>query len=147
MATLRDTCRQLAATALLVAASSPALSAPGAQDVGIFDGRYMLQVAGSLLLVLGCLFGVLYLLKRVNGVPASDRKAIRILASLKVGAREKIVLLQTGDSQLLVGVSAGSVRTLHVFEGEAPLDPGAKVAGVKRDFGTVLEQAVPGVRS
>lgn len=101
---------------LCTVACATALAAPGAQDADIFTGRYLLQVAASLIFVLGCLLGVLYLLKRMNGGAVTNRKGLQVLASMKVGTREKIVLLRAGESQLLVGVAAGSVRTLHVFE-------------------------------
>lgn len=88
-----------------------------ASEPSIYNFRYLAQVVGSLLLVLGCALGVLYLIKKVQGMPAGDRRnAIRILGALKVGSREKILLLQSGEKQLLVGVAAGSVRTLHVFD-------------------------------
>ncbi|MDZ7784012.1 MAG: flagellar biosynthetic protein FliO [Halioglobus sp.] len=88
-----------------------------ASEPSIYNFRYLAQVVGSLLLVLGCALGVLYLIKKVQGMPAGDRRnAIRILGALKVGSRERILLLQSGEKQLLVGVAAGSVRTLHVFD-------------------------------
>jgi len=124
-----------AGTLVLLALACPAvLAAPDAQDTGILTGRYLLQVAASLVFVLGCLLGLLYLLKRMNGVAMTNRKGIQVLASVKVGTREKVVLLEAGERQLLVGVAAGSVRTLHVFEqGSA--------------FGDVLAQVSPGVES
>lgn len=108
-------------------------AAPGAQSSPLFDGGYLLQVAGSLLLVLVALFGLLFLLKRMNGLPAIERKGIRMLASLKVGTREKVVLLEAGGSQLLVGVAAGSVRTLHVLDATAA---GAGATDNRDDAGT-----------
>ena len=144
---------------VLAAAVSPAaaLAAPGAQEAGIFDARYLLQVAGSLLLVLGCLMGLLFVLKRMNGIPDTDRKALRILGSLKVGTREKVVLLEAGSSQLLLGVAAGSVRTLHVIDdaqSSASAAAGVPAAGVPAagvpaagvpdsEFAEALKQAAP----
>lgn len=83
----------------------------------IFSAAYMMQVAGSLLLVFGCLFGLVFVMKKLNGVPVGDRKSLRIVSSVKVGSREKIMLLDTGEGQVLVGVAAGSVRTLYVYSG------------------------------
>ena len=76
-----------------------------------------------------------------NGLPTTDRKLIQVLGSVKVGSREKIVLLRAGEEQLLVGVAAGSVRTLHVFsdlgsEGLAGSgDTGANFAAVLKSSG------------
>ena len=45
---------------------------------------------------------------------------LRILGGLSMGARERVVLLQVGDTQLLVGVAPGRVQTLHVLEQPLP---------------------------
>lgn len=108
----------------------------------IFDSAYLLQVIGSLLLVFGCLFGLAFFMKKMNGVPAGDRKSLRIVGSLKVGNREKIVLLDTGENQVLVGVAAGNVRTLYVYEspGEAGRDEGAdqEESATTKDFASLM---------
>lgn len=88
----------------------------GADEPSLYSPRYILQVVGSLLLVLACLLGVLFLLKKLQGGELGGRSPLRVLGSLKVGTREKVVLLQAGERQLLLGVGAGSVRTLHVFD-------------------------------
>lgn len=82
----------------------------------IFTASYMFQVLGSLLLVFACLFGLVLLLKRMNGIQTTEKMSIQILGSAKVGTREKILLVKAGEQQLLVGVAAGNIRTLHVFE-------------------------------
>jgi flagellar protein FliO/FliZ len=84
----------------------------------IFDGGYLLQVFGALLLVFACLFGLMFVLKKVNGMPLHNKGLIQVLGSAKVGTREKIVLLRAGEQHLLIGVGSGNVRTLHVFDGK-----------------------------
>ncbi|MGB5623896.1 MAG: flagellar biosynthetic protein FliO [Gammaproteobacteria bacterium] len=42
--------------------------------------------------------------------------AIRVIAAASLGARERILLVQVGDTQLLVGVGSGGMRTLHVLD-------------------------------
>jgi len=108
---------------------------------GMLSGAYLLQVLGSLILVFGAIFAVLFLLKKFNGVSLSSSNPIRILASSRVGAREKIILLEAGQQQLLVGVSAGCIRTLHVFD-EPVLDSAG--AGKNSDFASVLGASLQG---
>lgn len=105
---------------LIVTAGQAAPAEPPRAE--LFDTAYMMQVVGSLLLVFGCLFGLVFLLKKLNGVPTGDRKSLRVVGSVKVGAREKILLLDTGENLLLVGVAAGNVRTLYVYEREGVAD-------------------------
>ena len=106
----------LSAVLPLSLVTDAALSAADNPGLGMLSGDSVLRVVGSLLLVFGCLFGVLYLLKRLNRLPVGEQRPLRVLASLKVGTREKVLLLESGNSQLLVGVAAGSVRTLHVLQ-------------------------------
>lgn len=115
-----------------VAAATPA------ERPEIFDTGYLVQVFGSLLFVFACLFGLAFLFKKINGVPMIDRKSIQVLGSVKVGSREKILLVNAGNQQLLLGVATGSVRTLHVFD--APLEGQTQDrAGAPGDFASVLK--------
>ena len=79
----------------------------------LFTGDYLLQVVGSFFLVICVLLAVMLLLKRFNTVGTSRGGYIQILASAPLGQRERAVLLQVGEEQILGGVSAGSVSTLH----------------------------------
>ncbi len=81
----------------------------------LFTAGYLVQVIGSLLLVFICLFAVVYFLRRFNGVGGASGSVLRVLGSASVGQREKVVLIDAGGEQLLLGVAQGSVRTLHVF--------------------------------
>lgn len=112
----------------LVAAGAPAAPARGDGPGSLFSGAYLLQVFGSLLIVFGCIFGLLYLLRKLNGLPLASGAAIRVLASARLGSREKVVLLEAGEKQLLVGVAAGNVRALYVFD-EAVIARGQEHSG------------------
>ncbi|NCG07594.1 MAG: flagellar biosynthetic protein FliO [Gammaproteobacteria bacterium] len=109
--------RLLALAALLV---SPALSAqemaPAIAPSSLFTGDYLLQVVGSFVVVILLLVAVLIMLKRFNGVGSTLNGDMRVISSIGVGQRERAVLVQVGEQQILLGVGAGNVRTLHVFE-------------------------------
>jgi flagellar protein FliO/FliZ len=74
---------------------------------------------------------------------------LRVLGGMSVGARERVVLVQVGETQLVLGVSPGRVQTLHVLERplqvESAEDPEASVFAqrlaslIKRRLGTVKE--------
>ena len=109
----------------------------GTEHPEIFDSAYLLQVFGSLLLVFGCLFGLAFLLRKMGAVPMGDRMAIQVQGSLKVGSREKVVLVTAGRQQLLLGVAAGNVRTLHVFD--KPMEDSKDTRTGGGDFGSALK--------
>ena len=54
--------------------------------------------------------------KALNGVSTSMGGDMRVVSSVGVGQRERAVLLQVGEQQVLLGVGPGNVRTLHVFD-------------------------------
>ena len=113
----------LAARSILPAAFSLLAIPAGAQEVApavspssLFTGDYLLQVVGSFVVVILLLVAVLVMLKRFNGVSTSMGGDMRVVSSVGVGQRERAVLLQVGEQQVLLGVGPGNVRTLHVFE-------------------------------
>jgi flagellar protein FliO/FliZ len=81
----------------------------------IFTGDYLLQVIGSFFLVLCILFGVLFFLKRSNNTVSGGLGDMRIISSISLGQRERAVVLQVGEQQLLVGVTAQSIQPLHLL--------------------------------
>jgi flagellar protein FliO/FliZ len=84
-----------------------------------------LQVVLALGLVLALIAGLAYGLRRIGAVPQGGAGALRILGGLSIGQRERIVLLQVGETQLVVGVAPGAIRTLHVLETPIVMPPTA----------------------
>jgi flagellar protein FliO/FliZ len=82
----------------------------------LFTGDYLLQVIGSFVVVILLLIGVLVLLRRFNGVSSQMSGNMRVISSVGVGQRERVVLLQVGVEQILVGVGPGNVRKIHAFD-------------------------------
>lgn len=103
----------------------------------MFNVPYLFQVFGSLLLVFSCLFGLVFLLRKMNRLPVNERRSIRVISSVKVGSREKIMLVETGECQILVGVTSGSIRTLYEFGGG--VDEESSVSSSSADFSSLLQ--------
>ncbi len=91
----------------------PATSAPAATTGGAGG---LLRVSLALLVVLAAVLATAWLARRVRGLTAAGNGGLEILSQLSLGARERAVLIRVGDRQLLLGVGAGGVRTLHVLE-------------------------------
>ena len=128
---------------LAVLAEEQAATMPSATDPEFFSGAYLIQVFFSLLLVIGLMFGVLWGLRRFNGVSRGVGSQLQVLASVGLGQREKAVLLAAGDRQILIGVAPGEVRTLHVFD--EPIQPPVSEPGTEKSevtFGEVWKQAM-----
>jgi flagellar protein FliO/FliZ len=89
---------------------------PAVSPSSLFTGDYLLQVIGSFVVVILLLIGVLVLLRRFNGVSSQMSGNMRVISSVGVGQRERVVLLQVGVEQILVGVGPGNVRKIHAFD-------------------------------
>ncbi len=122
--------------------------APGLMPVAAFareatDGAYrgsevislggLLQMATGLVLVLLLIFGVAWFAKRFGRLQGVATDRLRLMGGVHLGNRERIILVQAEDVRLVVGVSPGCIRTLHVLP-----------AGEDRGTATVPEGAVAG---
>ncbi|MEN8762653.1 MAG: flagellar biosynthetic protein FliO [Thiogranum sp.] len=74
------------------------------------------QLTLGMLLVLGLIVAIAWVLKRSGRFQMAAGGGLRILGGLSMGTRERVVLLQVGETQLLVGVAPGRVQTLHVLD-------------------------------
>ncbi len=79
------------------------------------------QLTLGMLMVLALIVGLAWVLKRTGRFQMAAGGGLRILGGLSMGARERVVLLQVGETQLLVGVAPGRVQTLHVLEQPLPV--------------------------
>jgi len=77
---------------------------------------YIVQLVVGLFIVLLCIVVLAWLAKRFNGFQASTGGVLRIVGAMSMSARERVVLVQVGSTQLLLGVAPGRINTLHVLD-------------------------------
>ncbi len=80
------------------------------------DGNYLLELVFALGLVVVCILLFAWLLKRLQGVSGRSGSAMRVVGALSLGTRERVVLVQVGDRQVLVGVAPGRVSRVCEFD-------------------------------
>ncbi len=96
----------------------------------------IMQMLLGLLLVVGLILLLAWLLRRFTGLQGQHR-AMQVVASLPLSAREKLVLVQVGDKQVLLGVAPG--RVSHIESYEEPLIQPGSPAG---EFAMRLQQVM-----
>jgi flagellar protein FliO/FliZ len=96
----------------------------------------LLQTGLGLFMVLALIMAVAWVARRMGRFQRGTGNSLRIIGGLSMGTRERVVLIQAGDTQLLVGVAPGRVQTLHVLS-EAVSEPAADTAQ-QRTFATSL---------
>lgn len=73
----------------------------------------MLQVMLGLGLVLAVIAGAAWLLRRFGGMARGPASVVKVIGGSAVGQRERVVLVEVGDTWLVVGVAPGHVTALH----------------------------------
>lgn len=81
---------------------------------------YLLKLTGGLLLVVLVIFVLAWVVKKFNLNQQSKSGLIRIIAGLSIGTRDRIVLIQVGEEQILLGLTPGHIEKLHTLA--VPLD-------------------------
>lgn len=79
------------------------------------------QWLGGLALVLALVFFSLWGLKKLNRWSSPVGGQLRLLGGVSLGGREKLLVVEVGQVQLVLGVAPGRVQTLHVLEGQQRL--------------------------
>lgn len=95
----------------------------------------LLQTIMGLVLVLGCIVLVAWLLKRTTSFHTAANGKMRVIAGLPLGTRERAVLVQIGDEQLLLGVTPQQVNILYKLDKPLPAD-----SSERADFAGKLRQ-------
>ncbi len=124
--------------ATLSLGGAPALAAASAEQV--LASERLAEVLLGLLAVLAAIVVAAWVGRRVLRLQPGIDSRLRLVGGLSLGPRERIVLVQAGDTQLLVGVAPGRVQTLHVLD--EPLAPAPDAEGAERGtpFARVLER-------
>jgi flagellar protein FliO/FliZ len=89
------------------------------------------QVTLALCIVLGAIFVCAWFARRMRNLGGGRTGALSVVADLRLGPKERAVLLQVGTTQLLVGVAPGQISALHVLA--EPLPPRTPAAPVSPD--------------
>lgn len=107
--------------------SGAAQSAPK-QVPKIGSGGHLLNVTLGLVAIIGLIFALSAFVKRFGAGTFSANSQLKILSSMPLGTRERIVLIDAGGQQLLLGITPTNINTLHVFTDPIVIDQKPEVA-------------------
>lgn len=94
---------------------------------------YLVQLIVGLLFVLLCIVVLAWLAKRFNRLQSSSDGSLQVLGGISMGARERVVLVQVGATQLLLGVAPGRINMLHQLE--QPIERADTGSALNRSLG------------
>lgn len=117
--------RVFAAIATFLAASLPVLAAENAvQPVVTSPVASSLQMLFGLGVVLAAIAATAWLLRRFAPGQVGSTGDLRVVAAVAVGPKERVVLVDVGETRLVLGVAPGLVTRL--YEMPRPDDAAAK---------------------
>ena len=101
---------------LSVLAAEPVVATAAVPVAGASVGGQLTQLVLGLLLVLGLIFALAWLLRRVQQAGPRQGQVIELISSRALGARDRLVLVQVGNEQILLGLTPGRITPLHVLK-------------------------------
>lgn len=112
----------------------------------IGSGGHLLNVTLGLALIIGLIFLLSAFVKRFGSGTFAANSQLKILSSMPLGTRERIVLIEAGGQQLLLGITPTNINTLHVFaepivvesKAEAPSDFSQKLMAILQQKNSTL---------
>ena len=104
----------LLASEVAIATATVTPAAPPAAAPGSLGGQ-LAQMVFGLLLVVGLIFFLAWLLRRMQGAAPKGGQVIEIVGSRALGPRDRLLLVQVGKEQILIGHTPGSIEALHVM--------------------------------
>jgi flagellar protein FliO/FliZ len=88
-------------------------------------GGSFLQMLFGLALVLGLLFAGVWFLRKLTGNVGINGSIARVVGTTPIGTRERIVIVELGQTWLVLGVTPNSINTLAEMPRQ-PLPPSGK---------------------
>jgi len=79
------------------------------------------KLGGGLFVILLLIIALAWVMRRVGYMQSATGDQLKVVSSLSVGSREKLILIQAGSTQLLIGVAPGQVQKIHVLDENIPL--------------------------
>ena len=98
------------------AADKPQAPSPVGFTREAMGGGFMLQFFAGLMLVLVCVIVLAWMMKRFGRLQSSANGSLQVVDGIALSTRERLVLVQVGETQVLLGVAPGRVEAVHVLD-------------------------------
>lgn len=107
--------------------------ASDAPPPGVSSSSY-LQAILALALIIGLLLGATWLARKISGGKIFGQGGMKVIGGVALGPRERLVLVEVGDTWLVIGLVPGQIRTLHQLPKGQQLDPSDTPQGAEAPF-------------
>ncbi|MEQ8408528.1 MAG: flagellar biosynthetic protein FliO [Gammaproteobacteria bacterium] len=132
---------------LLVSASARAAAeTTAAAPVSLSGSSSVLQMLLGLFMVIAIIIGLSLAVKKFNMFPTGAPGAIKIISGLALSNKDRILLLQVGDEQILVSASPGQVRKVHELRTPVAVETN-QASDEAKNFANILNAVKQRVKS
>jgi len=77
---------------------------------------YAMQILISFLAVIGFILLLAWFMRKTGRYGAGSNQVLKVISSMSLGMREKILLIEVEGVGIVVGVAPGQITALHVLE-------------------------------
>lgn len=130
----------VSAVTAVQAADKPLAPSPVGFAREAMGGGFMVQFFAGLLLVLVCVIVLAWMMRRFGRLQSSANGALQMVDGIALSTRERLVLVQVGEVQVLLGVAPGRVEAVHVLE--QPVATGKQDSPVSGTFAARFRDAL-----
>jgi flagellar protein FliO/FliZ len=99
------------------------------------------QMLFGLVMVLGAVFVIAFVARRMRGASSAGSNGIEVLAQASLGAKEKAVIVRVDGERLLLGVATGQVSLLKTLSPDV-IDPPAVTSTQVQSFAALLKRSL-----
>lgn len=109
-------CLRVAVFSVLCVTPAAIAMAAGSDRVVINPLVTLGKLAVALIVVLLVFWLFAKVMRQFQGIHNGAPDGLRIVSALSVGQRERVVVVQVGDEQLVLGVTSSQINPLHIME-------------------------------
>jgi len=123
--------------------SALAMTIPTPQATAPSTGGGLLQTSLALLFVIGLMLGLAWLTKRFGPKTLGGGNSnVKLVGSLSVGTRERILVLEVGEQWIVVGASPGRMNALATMPRQESSEPAQPATIPGANFADWIKQTI-----
>jgi len=107
------------------------------------SGAYLGTTLLALLAILALIIALAWLLKRLPGSALRSPAQLKIITHLNLGQRERLVVVEVGNQQLLLGITSQQITYLHALAEPLSASPSINAKPILPKFSQFMQKKWP----